>query len=204
MKKQLFLLLLFAFFSIGVAVAQSEWAFGPRLGVGFSTRAGGFPDYYSVENSYCANLVGGVFGEYKYRNFAVELDVLFTKQGFSGDREKATKDPAWLIPLKFKYYMPFLKGLNVFAGPQLDIFPDRHYRILPPPGGSGLAQDYRKTQASITVGLGYRFKFGLDLAVNYNAGIVSNLRNKDISDDNKVFQVTVGYSLNRLFKLSKK
>lgn len=204
MKKQLCLLLLFAFFSIGAAVAQSEWAFGPRLGVGFSTRAEGYPAPYAVVNYYCANLVGGVFGEYKYRNVAVELDVLFTKQGFSGEGDDATKDPAWLIPLKFKYYMPFLKRLNVFAGPQLDIFPDRHSYIYPAPGGKGQVLDYRKTQASITVGLGYRFKFGLDLAVNYNAGIVSNVRNKDISDDNKVFQVTVGYNLNSLFKLSKK
>ena len=78
MKKQLFLLLLFALFSIGAAVAQSEWAFGPRLGVGFSTRAGGFPDYYSVENSYCANLVGGVFGEYKRIKLRVDAVHLVT------------------------------------------------------------------------------------------------------------------------------
>ena len=58
---------------------------------------------------------------------------------------------------------------------------------------------YQNTLASITFGLGYRFDFGLDLAFSYNAGIVSNV--KEYSDKNRVFQLTVGYDLCKLFKL---
>lgn len=51
------------------------------------------------------------------------------------------------------------------------------------------------------MGLGYRFGFGLDLAFNYNAGVTSNVDRENISDKNRVFQLTAGYDLCKLFKL---
>lgn len=183
-------------FALNESMAQSQWSFGPRLGIGFSNRAEDF--------DYCNHFVGGIFGEYRINNFATELDLLFTKQGMKYPLEShgnaSRKDKCLLIPLKAKLYMPYLlKGLNIFAGPQLDIFPNRHSPYIPT--SSFGTNAYRKAGISIVMGLGYRFDFGLDLAFNYNAGVTSNVDRENISDKNRVFQLTAGYDLCKLFKL---
>lgn len=183
-------------FALNESMAQSQWSVGPRLGIGFSNRAEGF--------DYCNHFVGGIFGEYRINNFATELDLLFTKQGMKYPLEShgnaSQKDKCLLIPLKAKLYMPYLlKGLNIFAGPQLDIFPNRHSPYIPT--SSFGTNAYRKAGISIVMGLGYRFDFGLDLAFNYNAGVTSNVDRENISDKNRVFQLTAGYDLCKLFKL---
>ena len=194
MKKIIFTLI--AFLSLNGAMAQHQWSVGPRLGIGFSNRAEGF--------DYCNHFVGGILGEYRISNFATELDLLFTKQGMKYPLEShgnaSRKDKCLLIPLKAKLYMPYLlKGLNIFAGPQLEIFPNRHSPYIPTSSFS--TNSYRKAGISIVMGLGYRFDFGLDLAFNYNAGVTSNVYRENISDKNRVFQLTAGYDLCKLFKL---
>lgn len=191
--KKIIVLLCLMIFALNEATAQSQWYFGPRLGVGFSNRAEGY--------DYCAHIVGGVSGEYKIKNFGVEIDVLYTKQGMKyPDGNASRKDKCLLIPLKAKVYMPYLlEGLNIFAGPQLDIFPNRHSPNIPT--SSFGTNSYRKAGISIVMGLGYRFDFGLDLSFNYNAGVTSNVDRENISDKNRVFQLTAGYDLCKLFKL---
>ncbi len=192
MKKIIFILI--AFLSLnGVVMAQHQWSVGPRLGIGFSNRAEGY--------DYCNHFVGGIFGEYRISNFATELDLLFTKQGMRyPESDTSQKDKCLSIPLKAKLYMPYvLRGLNIFVGPQLDIFPDRHSPYIPT--SSFGTDSYRKVGISIVMGLGYRFDFGLDLTFNYNAGVTSNIDMENISDKNRVFQLTAGYDLCKLFKL---
>ena len=184
MKKSIILIIMC--FAITGLKAQGEWSFGPRIGYGLSKNIW-------FDNEHHANFIMGLSGEYKIKKFATELDVLFTEQGTFMETYKCI-----LIPLKFKFYPCTTNGFNVFAGPQLNIYKEE-------PGetstGGGILR-YRKTTASIMVGVGYRFKSGIDIAINYNHGLVP-INKQDIKGKKwheQVFQITVGYDLHRLFK----
>ena len=136
---------------------------------------------------------------------ALESDFLYANQGFKWNKD-AIEENYLLIPLKVKLYMPYiLKGLNIFAGPQLDLCIKRNdwiWLLMSGEDGAGTGKQnipYQNTLASITFGLGYRFDFGLDLAFSYNAGIVSYVL--EYSEKICVFQLTAGYDLCKLFKL---
>lgn len=200
MRKQI--ILFFALFcSLSGIIAQNKWSFGPKIGIGFSTVS----NTPLTDDGYRTGVVAGVFGEYRVSNFAIEADVLYAEQGLEWG-EKTIKDNYLLIPLKAKLYMPYiLKGLNVFVGPQLDLCVKRGDWVwwwLT--GGGDYKVPYRDELMSIVAGLGYRFDFGLDLTVNYNAGLISNIDNSRSSEKNRVFQITVGYDLHTLFKLCNK
>jgi hypothetical protein len=171
--------------------AQAQWSFGPRIGEGFSK--------IIYNNNECyANFIMGLSGEYKIKNFGTELDVLFTEQGtFSRTYE------CILIPLKFKFYPQTTNGFNIFAGPQLTMYKEEPREFLH--GGGDTTFHYRKTTASITAGIGYRFKSGIDVAINYNHGLVP-LNKQDFNGKKgyeRVFQITAGYDLSKLFKAGK-
>lgn len=196
MKKTVYLILIL-FCNLSGITAQSQWSFGPKIGLGISDVS-----VTSLDHNSRSGVTAGLFGEYRIQNFALEADFLYANQGFKWNKE-AIEDNYLLIPLKAKLYMPYiLKGLNIFAGPQLDLCIKRGdwnwLRLVD--GGINIQNvPYQNTLASITFGLGYRFDFGLDLAFSYNAGIVSNV--KEYSDKNRVFQLTAGYDLCKLFKL---
>ena len=110
---------------------------------------------------------------------------------FDGYRQK---DHYLLIPLKGKYYIPACKGLNVFVGPQMDICLDRNTMLF----DGGAPAESRNCMLSATFGLGYRFQFGLDLAANYNIGLLSNMKTSGFDPmRNSVFQISVGWCLYR-------
>ena len=185
--KKVFVLILLFFVFCG-ANAQGEWSFGPRIGRGFSK---------NYDNDYHSNNIIGLFGEYRVKKVATELDVLFTEQGTFYETYKCA-----VIPLKFKYYPSLADGLNIFAGPQLTMYKEEPgEKFLP--GSSRL--HYNKTTAAIIVGLGYRSKTGLDININYNHGLV-NINKEKLRDKRwkeRVIQVTVGYDLSKLFKTGK-
>lgn len=189
MKKTLLTILLLL--PLGIIVAQN-WSAGPRLGINFS-------NITNCASDYAAGINVGLFGEYKIRNFAIEADLLYSTQGMKSPNFKdKTNDKFLQVPLKFKLYMPYiLSGLNIFAGPQLDACLENNSIFI---DGSGDKNPYRDITASITTGIGYRFKCGLDLTMNYNAGIVSRLKADNRNLMNSVFQISVGWDLFCLLK----
>lgn len=191
MKKALFTICLLCSF-LGMQ-AQHQWSAGPRIGLNVATVRSQLIDFPTRQAPYGCNINIGVFGEYRIWNFAVETDLIYSVQSYKIGK---SNNGYLLIPLKLKLYTPYLlEGLNLFAGPQLDLCVNRKGPIVL---GGGISY-YRNTQASITVGLGYRFKFGLDLTANYNMGLISNFiwEKKCL---NNVFQIAVGWDLVRLFK----
>lgn len=198
MKKIRFLIICLTALCTNAVLAQSEWSFGPRIGANFSCRQP------KEDSKYCAHTVGGIFGEFKYKKFATELDVLFTKQGSKyPDVDIENKFKCILIPLKFKFY-PFRNyGLHVFTGPQLDIYTGESSSLYL---DGGPQPEHKKTILSATFGLGYRFKFGLELTFNYNHGL-QKIVNDEITDyyveRDHVFQITAAYDLCKLFKFRK-
>ncbi|WP_293739602.1 outer membrane beta-barrel protein [uncultured Parabacteroides sp.] len=199
MKKTVYFIVLF-FCNLSGITAQSQWSFGPKIGLGISDVS-----VTGIDHNSRTGVTAGLFGEYRIQNFALEADFLYANQGFKWNTD-AIEENYLLIPLKVKLYMPYiLKGLNIFAGPQLDLCIKRNDWIwlwMSEGDATRMGKQnvpYQNTLASITFGLGYRFDFGLDLAFSYNAGIVSNV--KEYSDKNRVFQITAGYDLCKLFKL---
>ena len=187
MKKVFVLILMFVVFC--GANAQGAWSFGPRFGIGFSK---------NWDSRYYSNNIIGLFGEYRVKKIATELDVLFTKQGtFNATYQCA------VIPLKFKYYPLLNDGFNIFAGPQLTMYKEEPARIIM--SGGPYDYHYNKTTAAIIVGLGYRTKIGLDIAFNYNHGLVDINKEKqwDKKWRERVFQITAAYDLSKLFKAGK-
>ena len=186
--KKCIILIIMCFVIIGLK-AQAQWSFGPRIGRGFSKTAYNYNEYH-------ANYMMGIYGEYKIKNFGTELDVLFTEQGTFWLTYKCV-----LIPLKFKFYPWKTNGFNVSIGPQLNIYKEEPGETS---NGGGILR-YRKTTASITAGVGYRFKSGIDIALNYNHGVVpinkQNIKGKKWHE--RVFQITAAYDLSKLFKAGK-
>ena len=184
--KKIAVLIIMCFVMIGLK-AQSEWSFGPRIGRGFSK---------NYDKEYHSNNIIGLFGEYRVKKVATELDVLFTEQGTFWLTYKCV-----LIPLKFKFYPWKTNGFNVSIGPQLNIYKEEPGETS---NGGGVLR-YRKTTASITAGIGYKFKLGIDVAINYNHGLVP-INKQDIQGKKwreRVFQITAGYDLSKLFKAGK-
>ena len=181
--KKIFYLFLMIFGIQSGSTAQSQWSFGPKIGLGISDVS-----VTGIDHNSRTGVTAGLFGEYRIQNFALEADFLYANQGFKWNKD-AIEENYLLIPLKVKLYMPYiLKGLNIFAGPQLDLCIKRNdwiWLLMSGEDGAGTGKQnipYQNTLASITFGLGYRFDFGLDLAFSYNAGIVSNV--KEYSDKN--------------------
>lgn len=171
-------------------MAQHRWAFGPRAGVSFAKLTN---DHIS---GYKPGLLAGAFGEYRIQNFAAELAVLFSQQGERQlnsildlhSKNTNRTDNYIILPLRAKYYTPFAKGLNIFAGPQFDLgFGFEQY--------IGPSVDTRTGSISLTMGVGYRFDFGLDLTANYNLGLQDRVGALPSHNSrNSVFQVAVGYA----------
>ena len=166
--------------------SAQEWAIGIRGGLNMARITNYADDWGCFGNV-------GLFGEWKKDCWAWEADVLYSMQGvdFDGYRQK---DHYLLIPLKGKYYIPACKGLNVFVGPQMDICLDRNTMLF----DGGAPAESRNCMLSATFGLGYRFQFGLDLAANYNIGLLSNMKTSGFDPmRNSVFQISVGWCLYR-------
>lgn len=183
--KKLFLLL--CFFAVTVSGFSQEWSMGSRLGMNVSNRFGA---YYSYKESYeskkdigeyTPGLRLGMFGEYKHRDFAVEADVLYSMEGVRVLNDvKRTHN--LLVPIKMKYYISCLaSGLNVYAGPQLGI----HL------AGSNWITN--KASFAVVGGVGYKFKFGMDLSAGYAYEVASQYKSRDIR--NSVFNISMGWSL---------
>lgn len=181
MKQIVVYFVLFFFF---LSASAQELSFGLRGGLNMAKITN-----YSDEWGCFGNV--GFFGEWKKDCWALETDVLYSMQGadFGGYSQK---DHYLLIPLKGKYYIPACKGLNVFAGPQLDICLERNTMFF----NGGAPAESRNCMLSATFGLGYRFQFGLDLAANYNIGLLSNMKTSGFDFmRNSVFQISVGWCL---------
>lgn len=192
MKRFSILLLLIL---IPVFVMAQQWTVGPRAGLNVA-RLTDFSEKWGCWGH------AGVFGEWQKSDWALEADLLYSAQGAQYDDWRNT-DHYLLIPLKAKYYIPACRGLNLFAGPQLDICLKRNsinFDWAPdviPPGESNYK---RSCMVSATFGVGYRFRCGLDVAANYNISLMSNLKKDFDPSRNSVFQFSIGWCL---FKIGK-
>ncbi len=169
-----YLILFICFCTIPFALKAQSFGFGPKVGLNVSSLQG---KEFSSDSRTSYHI--GIFGEYRFgKTWACELALLYSDQGAKlkwtdntilGKIEltSQTKLHYLNIPLLAKAYV--FEGLHLLAGPQIG------FRIGASASGLDVKSLYKPVDISATLGLGYQFEMGLNIAVNYNIGI-NNIR----------------------------
>jgi len=131
---------------------------------------------------------GGAYGTFKLTKFAIQPELLFSKQG---DEDV---DLGYLnIPVMVKYYLA--AGLNLQAGPQFGVLMNAENS-----DGDDISDALKSSDLSAAFGAGWDAPFGLNFTARYVLGL-SDINDGAGSDvKNRMFQLSVGYDL---FKLGK-
>lgn len=191
----------FAVFGLSNVNAQDDSAsklkvtFGAKAGVNFATIGG---DDTGDTSSRTAFHIGGVAELAISEKFSVQPELLYSAQGAVEDFEGVDVDVKldYLnIPIMAKYYVA--DGFSVEAGPQIG------FLLSAEADGGGETVDLKDITNGIDfgvgIGAGYKMESGLNFSARYNLGI-SNINDfegsDDISNQNNVFQISVGYFFN--------
>ena len=89
------------------------------------------------------------------------------------------------IPLMAKYYAT--KGLSLEAGPQIG------FLLTAKEDGNDIIDSYKNTDFGVNFGIGYKLDNGLNFSARYNWGLSNITVKNDITKNNSVFQLSVGY-----------
>ena len=80
--KKIFYLFLMIFGIQSGSTAQSQWSFGPKIGLGISDVS-----VTGIDHNSRTGVTAGLFGEYRIQNFALEADFLYANQGFKWNKD---------------------------------------------------------------------------------------------------------------------
>jgi len=197
MKKIQLLLVAVLLTMVSSSFAQVQFALGLKGGPNFNK--------LDVNSDVAANYSnrtgfhGGAFAMVKLTKFAIQPEVLFSRQGskFSFNAQNLETNFDYInVPVMLKLYT--VAGLNLQIGPQ--------FGFLSKAGGDVInnlstvvpaAKDlYKKSDLSLAVGLGWDLPFGLMVEARYNLGLQA-IQNNPLLDatKNQVIQVSLGYKL---------
>src|SRR5690606_37137083 len=121
-------------------------------------------------------------------------ELLYSGQGYVGEETKK-KFNYINVPLLLKYYVA--DNISIEAGPQVGFLINSIER-----GNNGNTdfEDQNVVDFGVSIGLGYEFPSGIFFQGRYNLGL-TNINGSDDSDkfsySNSVFQISVGYMLDR-------
>lgn len=182
---------------------RKDFSYGVKAGLNATTIGG---DANNTETK--IGLALGVFGMIKLgTDIGVSADILYSQQGcnlgdFTSQGVVITDAYYTLdylnIPLLANWYVPWVPGLTVKGGLQPGFLLSSEMKVSTV--SIDASEVFNSVDLSIPLGISYELDFGLLLDLRYNIG-VSNLWNndenaagvEDISMNNSVFQVTVGY-----------
>jgi len=150
---------------------KKRFHYGLKVGLNVSSmeQIGWYFNGYSYENAYIAydykaGIHGGVFGEFRFNKFAIQPELLYSRQG----GKNAVRD-YFTIPVMAKYY--FIEGLCIEIGPQLG-----SWKIY--------IEDFN---CAINVGTSYQIpRIPLGFTLRYSHDVY---RNSSWLPKNRVFQV---------------
>lgn len=186
MKKLLVLVLVLS--SVGAGYAQVQFALGVKAGANIS----------KFDDDAANNLTGfhaGAFGLFKLTKIGIQPELIFSQQGATvkdaaGDFD--LKTTYMTIPVMLKIYL--IGGLNLQAGPQFGFLTKAEVE------GQDV-KDFKNSDMSANIGLGWDLPFGLTVDARYNIGL------SDIGDNDGIFegslksrviQVSLGYKIIKL------
>jgi hypothetical protein len=185
--------------------SQVQFALGLKGGLNLSK--------FSIHESAAQNVDNrtgyhaGAFALIKITSFAIQPEVLFSKQGtkftYNSTNYEANFDYI-AVPVMFKFYLPL--GLNLQAGPQ---FAFTSTKDLKAAVSGQSAQDVKanfqkKKDTSIALGAGWDLPFHLTIDARYVIGL-SDMKFQPKPTDpvtfkNKFIMVSVGYKFIKLGK----
>jgi hypothetical protein len=188
MKKIIVLCLLVG--SAVYSMAQVQVALGLKGGVNISK-------FDASGNDNITSFHGGAFGLIKLTKIGIQPELLFSQQGSKWEHidfgKQELKTSYVTIPVMVKIYL--LAGLNLQLGPQFGFLTAADI------DGDDVKSNFKSSDLSANVGLGWDLPFGLTLDARYNFGLQDVNDSPDYDDlKSRVIQVSLGY---KIFKLGK-
>lgn len=188
-KTRILLLALFVVGASASAFSQAQFSLGIKGGLNFaSIDASSLSETYDSRTGYHF----GAFGQLKFTKFAIQPELLFSQQGtkvkVNGDDFESNFSYV-NIPILLKLYT--VAGINIQAGPQFGFLASEDWDD----------RDFKSSDFSVAMGIGWDLPFGLTVDARYNLGI-SDINDTASAEEikNKVWQVSLGY---KLFKFGK-
>lgn len=203
MKKLVSILTLFIVAGLSApAWSQAQVALGIKGGLNFANldvKSSASTNYES-RTGYHA----GAFGLIKITAFAIQPEILFSKQGtqYTVTTTSFEENYDYInVPIMLKFYLPL--GLNIQAGPQFGFLTAAE--VITTTGSVKTTQDakeyYKGSDVAASMGLGWDLPFGLTVDARYNLGLTeTNEGTNTRASKNQVFQISAGYKLIKLGK----
>jgi hypothetical protein len=149
---------------------------------------------------------GGAFALFKFTKIGIQPELIFSQQGSTvkfQTQDLKANFTYMNIPVILKLYT--VAGINLQLGPQFGFLTSAESEYNPidntPQSTSDVKDAYKKSDISLSMGIGWDLPLGITLDARYNLGLTP------IEDDpsleqtkNQVFQISVGYKLIKLGK----
>lgn len=172
------------------AFAQAKIEVGLKAGANFAN-----PEIENINSESVTSFHGGAFLLVKLANIGIQPEVLYSSQGSQVSGASDINLDYINIPVMAKFYLPL--GLNLQFGPQFGILSDNLQDL----DGDGAKDQLKNSDLSAAFGAGVDLPFGLKVDARYVLGL-SDINDSlvDTEVKNRMFQLSIGYSL---FKLGK-
>jgi hypothetical protein len=172
-------------------------SFGIKGGVNFANVTGddtGSPDSRTSFHV-------GALAEFPLADiFSVQVEALYSGQGFKADFEGSDGDKAEVqldyisVPVLAKVYV--IKGLSLEVGPQFSFLVNDEFDFNPNSDGGDIdfgdvGVKTKDFEVGVAAGLTFQTDMGLFASGRYNLGLTDVVEDADIK--NSVFQISVGY-----------
>lgn len=192
------ILLLLTVGLISVTKAQSDFSFGPKMGLNLT----------NISNSDANNKASihlGAFAQTQFTDLVgMKVELLYSRQGFA---DKYREDGESIkVKGRVNYLnIPVLAKLNVYKNLSVDLGPQFGFALnarMKSKWGDTVVKkkirDLNTFELGFAMGVAYELDLGLIVSARYNLGI-TNVFDKDAvgsNNKNRVFQLSVGYKLN--------
>lgn len=200
MKRIVLLLLLFMFVAMPLHAQVKGFGFGPRVGLNFA-------DYTNSTGKSRTGLYAGMFIDYNVsRRWGFESGAYYSQQGNRNNAESGyvtggadfntgRTDHMFdyiSVPLLAKFNI--IGGFRIYAGAQVAYLMSAKRRINSPTISEiQKMSDINRIDISAVVGVGYHFKFGLDVSGSYSLGFYDVLPETPKNNNTNIFRVAVGW-----------
>lgn len=189
-----------AFFILFLSAAHlsfSQTAFGIKGGINLTNiNVSDAQATYNSRTGYHA----GVFLRQKFDRVAIQPELLLFTQKNTIDNYQGLYNVSQSftyvsVPLMVKFYP--IWGLNIQVGPQFGFLVDGERKTDSSLGSitEDIKNYYKKSDISVSAGLGYDFNFGLGVDVRYNIGVqdINNAANGETTKS-QVFLISLGWN----------
>ncbi len=181
-----FFTIVLAVLALSGTVKAQDWAFGPKVGITFSTVNG-------VQTAEVREgVVAGVFAERAIGDMAaMQADLLFSQHGYNLNTDPKTRYRVdyLSLPIVTKYYL--FNNFNFQLGGQFEYLLGAKEKVSGSPSRS-IRNDFNRYNIAIIAGLAYDFDFGLIIEGRYFYGL-TQLTSLEDNSRTGYLQLTAGF-----------